>query len=203
MKPIAVDWKIDLPNQKKIREMWEHLSFEVIEGNFEFINLLRSNLGGLIYFKGFRINENEIFDWFCSRGRLEEIDFDNNFLLSENILQTFPYDKGINLPHQKIEKEPIFEWKSEFVIDGELAALLFHGGAYGSEIKKTPKEVKSLAQEFCKELFDEKYSCDFVRYYTSSSAWNTWFIDFIIDYTYLIVCMETRTIWILAYTDTD
>ncbi|MEK7723610.1 MAG: hypothetical protein AAB336_04625, partial [Acidobacteriota bacterium] len=112
-------------------EMWQQLKFEVVEDDFEFINLLKTNLGGLFHFKGFRVYENEIFDWFCSRGRLDEIDFDKNFLLSKRVLETFPYDIKTEQPHREIEKEPNFELKSEFVIDGELAALLFYGGAYG------------------------------------------------------------------------
>jgi len=185
-------------------QMWSELDFVILDGDFEFINLLRSNIGGLVYFKGFRFNENEVFDWFCSRGRLHEIDFETNFLLSEKVLKTFNRINDDDFREAfQIAKKPRLDWKSEFVIDGELAALLFHGGAYGSKYKEQPKIIKDKAQKFCADLFDEKYSYEYVRYYTSSTAWNTWFIDFIIDQTYLIICMETRTLWMLAFTDTD
>ncbi|APU09723.1 hypothetical protein A5M85_05325 [Cellulophaga lytica] len=203
MKPITINWTINLPNESQIQKMWQELVFDVIDEEFEFINLVKANVGGDIYFKGFKFHENEIFDWFCSRGRLDEIDFYNNFLLSDKVLKTFNNENNSEKRAFKIDKEPNFDTKDGFVIDGELAALLFHGGAYGSQYKKEPKQIKEKARLFCSQLFYEKYSYDYVRYYTSSTAWNTWFIDFIIDYTYLIVCMETRTIWILAYTDTD
>lgn len=203
MKPITVNWDINLPNKSQIQKMWQELVFDVIDEEFEFINLVKANLGGDIYFKGFKFHENEVFDWFCSRGRLDEIDFYNNFLLSDKVLKTFSESNNPDKPILKIDTAPDFETKDGFVIDGELAALLFHGGAYGSKYKKEPKLIKEKAQLFCSQLFHEKYSYDYVRYYTSTTAWNTWFIDFIIDYTYLIVCMKTRTIWILAYTDTD
>ncbi|WKB82457.1 hypothetical protein QYR09_05350 [Cellulophaga lytica] len=203
MKPITVNWTINLPNKSQIQKMWRELVFDVIDEEFEFINLLKANLGGNIYFKGFRFQENDIFDWFCSRGRLDEIDFNNKFLLSNKVLKTFSDSNNPDTTVFKIDKEPNFDTKDGFVIDGELAALLFHGGAYGSKYKKEPSQIKEKARLFCSQLFREKYSYDYVRYYTSTNAWNTWFIDFIIDYTYLIVCMETRTIWILAFTDTD
>lgn len=201
MKPIEVNWKINLPDQLQIDQMWDQLEYKIIDQKFEFINLLKEHLGGELFFKGFQFKENDVFDWFCSRGRLEEIDFNTKFLLSDNVLKSFVAENE-SRPN-RIEKKPQFDWKSEFVIDGELASLLYHGGAYGSTLKKSPKEIKSLAQKFCTELFNEKYSHEFVRFYTSNLAWNSWFVDFIIDYTYVIICMESRTIWILAYTDTD
>jgi len=204
MKPIKVHWEIQRPTSNDIKQMWSELAYEILDGDFEFINLLRSNIGGRVYFKGFRLNENEVFDWFCSRGRLDEIDFETNFLLSDSVLKTFNSVEDDDFREAfQISKKPKLDWKSEFVIDGELAALLFHGGAYGSAYKEQPKVIKDKAQRFCADLFDEKYSNEYVRYYTSSSAWNTWFIDFIIDQTYLMICMETRTLWLLAFTDTD
>ncbi len=180
--------------------MWSELIFNVIDKKFEFINLLRNNLRGNIYFKGFQVEENDIFDWFCSRGRLDEIDFTKNFLLSDKVLGTFKKNgEEIN----KINKNIVLECKSEFVIDGELAELLYNGGAYGSKYNKSAVKIKNKSRSFCNQLFKEKYKCDYVRYYTCNEAWNSWFIDFIIDYTYIIICMESRTVWELAYTDSD
>ncbi len=120
---------------------------------------------------------------------------ENKVIINSDVVDTYYSEFGV--------RTIAFDTKDGFVIDGELAALLFNGGAYGSKYKKEPNQIKEKARLFCSQLFREKYSYDYVRYYTSTNAWNTWFIDFIIDYTYLIVCMETRTIWILAFTDTD
>lgn len=205
MKPIEVNWKINLPQMPQIKQMWNELEYEIIDQDFDFINLLKSNLGGDVYFKGFRFGENEIFDWFCSRGRLDEIDFNSEFLLSERVLKTFQRKVEDHIENRAfaIDKKPEFTSKSEFVIDGELSSLLFHGGAYGSKYKEEPKRIKEKAMQFCNELFEEKYSYQHVRYLTSLKAWNTWFYDFIIDYTYLIICMKSRTIWMLVFTDID
>ncbi len=210
MKPIKVNWNIQLPTQKQIEKMWEELQFDIVDGDFEFVNLLKENIvgedfNGDLYFKGFRFYENEIFDWFCSRGRLDEIDFYEKFLLSEKVLKTFQISENDYLKNgaYQIDKKPDFIWKSAFVIDGELASLLYHGGVYGSKYKKEPKLIKQKTIEFCNQLFNEKYSCEYVRYYTSYKAWNSWFNNFIIDITYLIICMKTRTMWVLAFTDAD
>lgn len=201
MKPIQTDWQIQLPNQFQIDEMWEKLDITIVDQNFEFIDLLKTNIGGELYFKGFKISENEIFDWFCSRGRLTEIDFENKFLLSDKVLESFVTNK-IDKP-SIIGNGPKLQLKNEFIIDGELAALLFHGGAYGSKFKKSPKEIKNKAQDFCNQLFNENYCSDYVMFYTSNEAWNTWFNNFIIDLTFILICMKTRTIWIIAFTDMD
>lgn len=205
MNPIKVNKKIKLPSQAQIDEMWQELKYDIIESDFEFINLLKANLRGDLYFKGFKIRENEVFDWFCSRGRLSDIDFETKFLLSETVLKTFERieDELIEVRAFDIGRKPVLNFKSGFVIDGELAALLFNGGVDGSNYKQTPKLIKHKARFFCDQLFNEEYSKEFVRYYTSSVAWNSWFIDYMIDKTYLIVCMKSRTIWILAFTDTD
>lgn len=205
MKPIQTSGQTQLPNQVQINKMWKDFSFVIVDKSYDFIDLLANNLGGMVYFKGFKIKENDIFDWFCSRGRLNEIDFTNKFLLSKEVLKTFKHSNAehFDLEAKKNDKEIKLDWKSEFVIDGELASLLYHGGAYGSEYNKTPKEIKIKAQELCNELFEEDYIPESVRFYTSDIAWNDWFYDFIIDLTFIIICMKSRTIWILAYTDID
>ena len=189
----------------QIKQMWRSLEYEIIDQEFEFINLLKSNLGGDVYFKGFQFKEHELFDCFFSSGRLDTNGFNDEFLLSDRILNTFgrPEDVQFESRTFAIDKSPEFELKSEFIIDGELASLLYYGGAYGSRYKEESKHIKDKARRFCKELFNEKYGYENVRYFTSLKAWNTWFYDFIIDKTYLIICLETRTIWMLAFTDID
>ncbi|SIQ07359.1 hypothetical protein [Maribacter ulvicola] len=204
MRSIEVNWKKNLPKESEISKMWRDINYKIVDPNFEFIDLLKEHIGGHIYFKGFQFDENEVFDWFCSRGRLDEINFVEQFLLSDSVIQSFTtVEDGDYLFASKTDKTPKLEWKSEFAIDGELSALLFHGGAYGSSYKRTPKEVKKKAQEFCEQIFGEKYQNEFVRFYYISGAWNTWFIDFIIDHSWIIISMESRTIWMLCFTDTD
>jgi hypothetical protein len=200
VKPIGLNWKLNVPTTAEIEGMWRGLKYEIIDGDFEFIKALQASLGGYHYFKGFRFAENDVFDWYCSRGRLDEINFFNKFLLSEKILRTF-VDRNASIT--AIEREFRPEEKPGFILDGELANLLYNGGAYPSKYQGSTKEMKQLAQDFCLEIFDEHYEHESVRYYTSDTAWNSWFIDFIIDYTYLIICMKTRTMWMIAYTDTD
>lgn len=206
MKPIRVDFEMQTPNKIDRDKMWLDLKFDIIDGDFEFVELLRNHIGGILYFKGFRFYENDVFDWYCSRGRLSEIQFEEKFLLSERVLKTFQVIDGDYVEIERAWKEgelPKFDRKSESVIGGEMAELLYRGGAYGSKYKKSPKEVKEKAQEFCNTLFEGKYTPEFVRFYTSEITWNSWFIDFAIDKTYLIFCMQTRILWMLAFTDSD
>lgn len=202
MKPIKIDLKIQRPNKKDIEEMWRDIEIELVEKDFEFINTLKTCVSSEIYFKGFLISEQEIFDWFCSRGRLHEINFETNFLLSNIVLKSFPL-KGYSNEEKasSINGIPEFEYKSGFMIDGELSKLLHSGGAYGPIIQLESKLIKESARKFCMQLFDEEYDREGVLFMTSRKAWNSWFDDFMIDYSYLIVCKKTRIIWLLAFTD--
>lgn len=210
MKPITVENPSFNTNVTfDLEAVWSNINFQVVDKEFEFINLLKENLGGDLVFKGFLFEENEVFDWYCSRGRLDEINFNQYFLLSEKVLSQFRTlvhnsDGSEELVKSwKIDKSPKLEWVNEFCIDGELSSLLYHGGAYGSKFKRPTKEIKEIAQKFCFELFEEDYRYQSVRCYNSNTAWNSWFIDFIIDQTILIICMKSRTLWLLAHTDQD
>ncbi|MES2587824.1 MAG: hypothetical protein V4622_02520 [Bacteroidota bacterium] len=206
MKPIEVRDNFNFPNIDDLDKVWKGIKFTLVDKEFEFISLLKENLDGDIFFKGFKFKENDTFDWYCSRGRLDEIKFNDYFLLSKSVLSQFDVlvynSNGTEevVAAWEIEKKPEFEWVNEFSIDGELASLLYHGGAYGSRFNKPVQEIKRLAQKFCDGLFEEEYRYEFVRCYKSNSAWNSWFID-VIDNTFIIICMKTRTIWILAHTD--
>ncbi len=209
MKPIEVRDNFNFHDIYNLDKVWTDIKFTVIDKEFEFITLLKENLGGNIFFKGFKFQENDTFDWYCSRGRLEEIKFNEYFLLSKAVLSQFDVlvhnSNGTEefVPAWAIEKKPELIWVNEFTIDGEFASILYHGGAYGSKFNRQVREIKRLAQKFCYELFEEEYKYEFVRCYKSAKAWNSWFIDFIIDDTFIVICMKTRTIWILAHTDAD
>jgi hypothetical protein len=210
VKPIEIRDSQPIRNATyHLDEVWKGIKYKIIQKDFSYISLLKENIGGDLLFVGFEFQENDTFDWYCSRGRLDEIKFNDYFLLSENVLNQFPdqayYADGKQRQRatSKIDKEPKFEWVNELCIDGELASLLYHGGANPSNYKGSIKEIKQLAQEFCNELFEQEYRYEYVRCYKSSQAWNSWFNDFIIDETMLIICMKTRTIWLLAFTDTD
>ncbi len=204
MKEIAVDWKMELPDESQISEMWKTMTFQMLDGNFKFIDLLKKYLrSGYIYFKGVVPSDNAVFDFFSSRGRLGEIDFFNKFLLSETVLASFPTDDCLcdDYKIEPIEKSPDFKMMNSFAVDAEFASLLCSGGAYGSTFRETAKKAKALAQEFCRNLFDEEYES--IYFYKSEKAWNSWFIDDLIDDTYIIISLKKRTIWILAFTDVD
>ena len=206
MKPIKLNTETHPPTQIEVDEMWINLEYEIVDQNFEFITLLKENIGGILYFKGFKFHENDIFDWYCSRGILSTIEFEKKFLLSDKVLKTFQVIEGSHVELERaygIGKMPKFDSKSEFPIDEELTKLLLKGGAYGSKFQGNQEEAKNKAHEFCNQLFQKRFTHDFVKFYTSENSWNSWFIDFAIDKTYLIFCMQTRTLWMLAFTDSD
>lgn len=196
-------WKNDIPTEEVKNNICDELKFKVIEKEFEYIKVFREIfLSDQIHFKGYEFEENDNFDFFCSRGRLDEIDFFNKFLLSDRFLDTFkPYDEN-PIRYDQIKSKPDFKHINPFTLDGELARVMYAGNAYGQH-KYSPLECKLFALKFCQELMPHEYSkMDFYSYYCNG-GWNNWFDDFIIDHTYIIFPLYSRVMWVFAYSDSD
>ncbi|WET48798.1 hypothetical protein PYS58_19840 [Chryseobacterium indologenes] len=206
MKPIEAHNNF-IPDLHDLDTFWEHVHYKVIDQEFNFITLLRKSIGGLLLFKGFQFEENDLFDWYFGRGLLRDINFTDYFLLSETVLNefrtcsVFPGEMIEVSKISAIDKKPDFTYVNGLCLDGSLASLLCYGGAYRSKFESSVLESKRLAREFCMELFDEEYDQQSLLCWSSNTAWNSWFIDFIMDETFLILCKKTRTLWILAHTD--
>ncbi|MGU3373383.1 hypothetical protein [Chryseobacterium sp. M5A1_1a] len=203
MKPIEAHNNF-IPEMIDLDFFWSNVKFKVVNKEFDFISLLKKSIGGQILFKGFQFEENDVFDWYFGRGLLREMNFNTYFLLSEPVLNEFKVyiDPVTGITKASaIDKQPNFSRVNGLRIDGILATLLYYGGAYRSKFKGSTYDSKKLAQKFCKELFDDDYTYQSIICWSSGTAWNNWFIDFIIDDTFLILCMKTRTLWMLAHTD--
>ena len=176
---LEVEYRIKPPSKEDIEQMWKEMNYfykpEEKDSLLSVIEIFKKNYGGKILFRSFLVSENTIFDWYTARNALDEIDFFEKFLSNKNILHEFEDEdfKG-NLE---------FGYLNPLTFDGEIASeILFDVTRWW---KGSIKELKELTMKFCFELFDDRY--DEIWVYHSKKAWCTWFFDFIIDNTYIII----------------
>ena len=188
--------------------------------------------GGAL-FVSFHVGQDEVFDWFASRdglsmfGILRQL-FDRlevNSALPELGIQPLKTGDPALVIHRLGDYGPLpqdiaaygitedfevvnsgyegeFQVGSSFLFDGELAQVLHAGGCYTrAEGDGTTEKKHALA--FCEALFGLR--CSEVSYYSTHSPWTRWFgnISETLDWTAILFDRRTRTLSILATTDTD
>jgi hypothetical protein len=89
---------------------------------------------------------------------------------------------------------------NSFLFDGGLAAKLYYGGAY-TRPEGDGRAEKETSLAFCDALFGLRFSE--VSLYSTDTAWTPWFAGIAWDWTALLFDRRTRTLSVLALTDTD
>jgi len=163
-------------------------------------------LNGGAVFGAFYIPVQEVFNWFASRGRLLEFDVLPSLLARREIRESLPALLITEFAKPESPSDDLvgangFEMKSSFHFDGELAAALYAGGAYGSEADGAGRAEKEEALRFCDAMFGSRFSE--IWYYESSTAWTPWFRDEGWDWTAVLFDQRTHNLWLLAITDKD
>jgi hypothetical protein len=164
-----------------------------------------ANGGGLL--ASFQVGQSKVFDWFASRNRLLEFDIlrqligrieVRNALPALEIQATAPEDRGVE--GCGLANDGNFQMTSSFLFDGQLAQVLYAGGAYSSA-KGDGRAERENSLEFCEALFGSRFSE--VSYFSSHSAWTPWFGGIAWDWTAILFDRRLRVLSILAVTDTD
>lgn len=109
-------------------------------------------------------------------------------------LKDFDYAIGKNL------SEVEFYLISPYSFDGELAEILYNGGAYIRK-KISAKKAKLMALDFAEQIMQYRY--DDFKIFSVYWGWSDWFYCIAWDYTYFILDEVKSEIMILAITDSD
>lgn len=164
----------------------------------------RTHVNGGALFAHFDLAPHPVLDWYGSRNRLEEIDFVDQFVRLSTMAAVWPEMLSEHKIQQRIVTEKawpnILQWQTPFALDGELANLIYQGGAY-ERSRLTPGDAKRLAGAFCAALFGERY--DEVWVCRSPNPWTSWFYGIAWDITYFGFDKRERAAWFLCVTDTD
>lgn len=213
MTVLEPNWSQERPTFQAAQNMCSQVALSPLaieaESIAQVLNRLRaSHSNGGAFFKAVRVGDSDVFDWFASRNRLLEYGIlplllrrsEIRDLLPELSIQTDYFARN-ETDACTLASSGGFKFDSPFLLDGQLAKSLFEGGAYAPETKIDGKTAKRLAMDFCEAVFDQRY--EDVCLYSSDEAWTPWFHGIAWDWTALLFDKRTRTLWILAVTDTD
>jgi hypothetical protein len=212
MELLDPDWNQEKPTFVQARTMCQQVPLDIrplsdprVDTVLNRIRESHANGGAL--FASFNVGASKPLDWFASRNRLLEFGILRQLLgrievrggLPALEIQTFlPDDSAIE--SCSLGDDGDFQMTSSFLFDGQLAQVLYGGGAYTRSIGdgRTEKE-SSLA--FCDAVFDLRFSE--VSHFSSHSGWTPWFAGIAWDWTAILFDRRIRALSILAVTDTD
>lgn len=195
--------------------------------------LRETHANGGALFASFHVGASEVFDWFASseqlasfgilrqlfdrnevrsalpKLRVEALRPDDPSLVVHALREHGPLPNGLaacgigedfEIAHTGYEGE--FQSISSFLFDGELAQRLYAGGCY-TRAEGDGKAEKEHSLAFCEALFGLRLSE--VSYYSTHSPWTPWFgnISEVLDWTAILFDRRTRTLSVLATTDSD
>ena len=213
MKLLEPDWNQPKPTWQDAQLMCARVPLAplmvestVIDDVLARLRVSHSNGGAVL--ASIQVGANDTFDWFASRNRLLEFDVLRSLLRRESIRDALP---ELMIPIEEpstgesdtceIVKARGFEFDNPFLFDGQLAARLFTGGAYGASQNIEAKAAKQLAMGFCDAVFQQRYGD--VSLFSSYDAWTPWFHGIAWDWTAILFDRRDRRLSILAVTDTD
>jgi len=212
MELLNPDWNQEKPTFDQTRAMCEQVPLEITslsDARVEAVlhRIRETHANGGAFFASLQVGFNKDFDWFASRNRLLEFGILRQLLVREEVRSGLP-DLGIQTSLSdgsatedcSLGNESGFQMTSSFLFDGQLAQVLYSGGAYtrSSGDGRAEKE-NSLA--FCDAVFGLRFSE--VSYFSSYSAWTPWFQGIAWDWTAVLFDRRRREFSLLAVTDTD
>jgi hypothetical protein len=201
MSLLCPDWNQARPNPDEVRQMCRRIRLDAValpEEPFErFLSTIReSHSNGGAYLVAFDVGPDPVFDWYASRNRLWD----------ERLLESLMGHSAIRTALNELavpetpQIERGFSMENQFALDGTLASILYHGGAY-SQAKGDGSSEHRLAVQVCNAMFGLRFGeviCNF-----NGDAWTPWFGGVAWDITAIVFDRRERRLWILAVTDTD
>lgn len=191
------------PTPKAIAALMTELTITYEDTRYEAVDALLAAMrhvfaNGGAQFASFLIGPSTVLDYFAVRDQLDEIQFWTRMLQSPAVVEALPWLGETYFDIKEVSFNPL----STYYLDGDLAETLMIGGAYRSRhFPASANEAKNLGQDFCSEVFDNRFDELIVR--KSKDAWASWFMVAPWDYTWLGLDRRARRFWILCATDTD
>lgn len=150
--------------------------------------------GGTLFYQ-FQIQGDNTFHFFASRNRLAEIDFINQLFQKQIFQETAKELKGV----EKIKMDNS-NWKTDiFSLPGELARVVYYGGAYSHE-HFSAENAFNLSVDFVDTISYKKYA-DF-NCWTLGGEWSDWFFNIAWDYSVLLFDKDKSIVTLICMTDT-
>ncbi|ACK68676.1 conserved hypothetical protein [Gloeothece citriformis PCC 7424] len=199
---LAVNREQKQPSEQEITQMFQELEVFYLPSEAPEINQLLESfkeiyLNGDAEFARFQLSNHPVLDWFGSRHRLNDIHFFERFLTMKAVKEALP---SLEIQFPLWSSLNLQEDTSAFTFDGELAQMLFQGGAY-TKFLGTAQQAKALGINLCQTLFNERY--DEIILSVSYEPWSKWFGGVTWDRSWFGVDKRNNQVWLLCVTDTD
>ncbi len=163
------------------------------------IRMTRDN-GGVLHAKLRAVDVRDASQWFRAPTVLEQDTSFRELLDSKALRQALP-ELQVPEPYP-LASPPRFVGGGggSLTLDGELALVLVHGGAY-TRYPGTAAEAKALGRAAVDEVVEDRHE-DF-DVYSSEQPWTPWFFDVAWDQTWFLVDRGRLEVTVLCMTDTD
>jgi len=201
MELLEPDWKQPRPTAIEVHEMCGRVQLTPVNLPAQpfdvFLKRVReSHYSGGAHLAAFDVGADPVFDWFSSRNRLWDEGLLDSLLVHPAIRQALPELLIPSSPPVQSE----LAMSDQFLFDGVLANMLYHGGAYG-QAKGDGRAEKAFALDVSEAMFGLRFGE--VNCYMTSYAWTPWFEGIAWDFTAVLFDRRVRRLWIFAVTDTD
>jgi hypothetical protein len=200
---LEIDWDAGHAEWAEIVRRLETIRYEAVDIVDPAVEALlkaiqATHVNGGAVFGQFRVVEGaDVFLWSTGLDRIREYDFIRHFLAATPVCEALSQLQIQESLGQDLGFEQ--SWSGTLTLDGELAALLVHGGVY-ERFKGTADEAKALGRAFAEALVGERHT-EF-QVYRSSTPWTPWFFD-VADWTWLLLDRRRAELTLLCVTDTD
>jgi len=212
MELLTPDWNQEKPTFDQSRAMCQLVPLEIRTWSDPRVDAVlarirETHIHGGAFFASLHVGASREFDWFASRNRLLEFGILRQLLGRAEVRNGLP---ALEIQSPLVDDSASevcsfgdgndFQMSNSFFLDGQLAAVLYAGGAYTkSQGDGHTEKESSLA--FCDAVFGLRFSE--VSYFLSHSAWTPWFEGIAWDWTAVLFDRRSRALSILAVTDTD
>jgi hypothetical protein len=161
-----------------------------------FLEIVRnSHSNGGAYMATFALGSDPVFDWFASRNRFAEERLIDSLVVHPSIREALP-----QLVIPVADADTGLVMSDAFLLDGKLAHLLYHGGAY-TIAEGDGREAKTLAIAVADAVFGLRFGE--VSLLESVQAWTPGFKEVAWDLTMVLFDHRLRRLSIFVTTDTD
>lgn len=153
MDVLEPDWNQPRPTVNDVLEMCRRVQLKrlaIPNDSFDkFLSAVQKKYAnGGVDLGVFDAGADRVFDWYASRNRLQENTLLDWLVLNPTIVEAFPESQ---IPSEPREVNG-FSTFDQFLFDGTLANMLYHGGAY-TEATGDGRNEKQFALEVCDAMF--------------------------------------------------
>lgn len=199
-----IDWTAEPPSPEdaeasraRLRWVRTPISFPALDQFLSEVDKTHVN-GGHVLGRWAASGYDDAMSWFMARNRFGEYGLFEHFFDDRDV-QIGLQSLGIQGRARELANLLQHDWSGGLTLDGQLASIIVHGGAY-KQFDGSAREAKKLATTVADLLTEQRY--EDIHLHTTYAKWSPWFSG-IWDRTYVITDKQRAEITVLCVTDVD